>query len=78
MPRFHFHLRDELDTQDEEGVEVASVEEAISRAVEEARVIAAEEVKRGKLHLDHQVTVTDERGSLIKRVRFPDCIEIVG
>jgi predicted N-acetyltransferase YhbS len=78
MPRFYFHLHDDLDAVDEEGVECVDRETAMARAEGEARQLAAEEVRRGELHLDHSIVVADDRGQVIATVMFRDCVLIKG
>jgi predicted N-acetyltransferase YhbS len=40
--------------------------------------LAAEEVRRGELHLDHSIVVADDRGQVIATVMFRDCVLIKG
>lgn len=78
MPRYFFHLHDELDCEDEEGVELAGVDAARAFALAEAREVAGEEVKQGHLHLDHHIEVTDADGHRVADVAFADAIAIRG
>ena len=79
MPRYYFHLHNDLSTTDEEGRELADVDAAHRAAEREAREMAAESVQnRGQLNLGHYVEVTDERGEPVMRVRFGEAVAIMG
>ena len=45
-------------------------------ALRGAREIMAEDVKRGVLHLNECVEITDAKGELVAKVLFRDAIEI--
>ena len=76
MPRFFFNLYDDLDVLDEEGLELPDLEAAKAVGVQNARSIAAEQVLGGKLVLSSRIEITDERGKVVKKIRFADAIEI--
>ena len=62
MPRFYFHVYDDLVALDDEGAELPSVAEAREAAVRAARELATEEIKRkGTLTMKHRIEVEDER-----------------
>ena len=76
MPRYFFHLHNDIETRDEEGVELADLAAARGLAEREARSIAAHSVTGGTLDLAHSIEVTDAGGTTVLRVRFGDVIEI--
>lgn len=76
VPRFFFHLYDDLVSRDDEGLELADDEAARSRAIMSAREMACAEVLEGRLSLNHRLDVEDESGSVIATVRFRDVVEI--
>jgi hypothetical protein len=76
MPRFYFHVFDEIEALDEEGVELSDDEAALLYAMEETRLLAAEEVKRGTLHLDHRIVVVRAPDEAIGTVRFRDVVRL--
>jgi hypothetical protein len=76
VPRFYFHLFNDLTTQDDEGLELPSAAVAMRRAAVSAREMAAQSVREGRLILDHRVEVTDEDRDTIGVVRFSDVAEI--
>ena len=49
MPRYFFHLHNDLDVRDEEGRELPDIESALRAAGEDARTMAAESVRMGTL-----------------------------
>lgn len=74
MPRFYFHVHDDIDALDEEGVECANRETAIARAKHEARQLAADEVRLGELHMDHRIVVVDDQGERVATILFCDAV----
>lgn len=77
MPRYYFHLHNDMEVPDEEGSELADLEAARTLAVASAREMAAEAVREGVLNLDHSIDVTSDDGCVLT-VRFRDVVEIVG
>lgn len=78
MPRFYFHLHDDIHSFDEEGIDFPTAEAALGRARDEARYLAAEEVRNGTLNLDHRIVVVSERGEVIGTVLFRDVVCVAG
>jgi hypothetical protein len=76
MPRFYFHLFNDIESRDEEGAEMPNAAVALQRAKVLAREMAAESVKHGHLILDHRIELTNEHGDRIGTVRFSDVVEI--
>jgi hypothetical protein len=76
MPRFYFHLFNDMECRDDEGVQLPNAANALQRAAVLARGMAAESVKQGHLILDHRIEVTDDHGDLIGTVHFSDVVEI--
>ena len=76
MPRYYFHLYNDVETHDEEGRDLASIDAARRAAEEDARHMAAESVRSGRLQLDHFVEVAAENGEPLFRVTFGDVVEI--
>jgi hypothetical protein len=77
MPRYFFHLYDDLVTTDEEGIELPNLIEAEAFGLENARILAAEEVKRGRLNLKHRLEIADESGVVFRRIPFAGAFELV-
>ncbi len=79
VPRYFFHLLDDLATVDEEGLELPNLAAARAGAENFARSMAAASVlDMGKINLDHRIEVTNEAGEDVLTVRFGDVISIQG
>jgi hypothetical protein len=78
MARYFFHLHNDVETRDEEGVELPDLTAARRVAEHEARTIAAESVAHGRLCLGHSIEVADESGATVLVVRFGEVVEVVG
>ena len=76
MPRYFFHVVDDLDTVDHEGLELPNIEAAKAGAVEAARALICETVKDGHIALDHWIDIQNEAGVVLETVLFRDVIEI--
>ena len=79
VPRFYFHLYDDVDAPDPEGVELPDLEAARKYALRNARFTAGETIKEtGRLVPDHRIDVEDEQGNVLTTVRFADVVKIEG
>ena len=76
MPRFFFHLYDDMDVIDEEGVELPDAEAARAKAEANARHMACAEVLDGHLNLNHRIEVADERGEVFLTVPFGGTVKV--
>ncbi len=76
MPRFYFHLFNDLTTMDEEGAELRDDASAMIQAATYARDMAAESVRDGHLTLSHRIDVEHKGGRRIRSVYFRDVIQI--
>ena len=77
VPRFYFHLYDDVDILDDEGNELPDLETARSHAVRCARVTFAENAKdEGRVVLHHRIDIADEQGAVLERVRFGDAVKV--
>jgi hypothetical protein len=76
VPRFYFHLFNDMTCVDEEGINLPNDAVAVQRTATMAREMAAESVRQGHLVLDHRIEVTNELGHTIGTVRFRDVIEV--
>ena len=78
MPRFYFHLHNDMYVEDEEGAELPDMAAAREYALESARDLASVFVKHGHINLNHFVRVTDEGGQDVIRIAFRDSFTIEG
>jgi hypothetical protein len=76
VPRYYFHLFNDLTVHDEEGVELPNDDVAMRRAADSARYMAAESVREGHVVLDHRIEVTNEHGRTVGVVHFSDVVAI--
>jgi hypothetical protein len=76
VPRYFFHLYNDLEVRDDEGRDLPDIDAACRAAEEDARHMAAESVRAGHLPLDHFVEVTDADGNPLFRVTFGQVVEI--
>lgn len=77
MQRFYFHIYNDVDTSDDEGLEFPDAAAAIERGRAEARVLAAESVRHcGHLVLSHRIVIVDEHQVAVATIRFGDVIVV--
>ena len=76
MPRFFFHLFDDIQSMDAEGQELESVEAARAQAIKSAQEMACAEVLDGTLNLNHRIEVVDEAGETVASVLFGDVVDV--
>jgi hypothetical protein len=76
MPRFFFHVYDDVVLKDDEGIELADAELARAAALAGARAMMCDQVKEGRLSLHHRIEVEDERGEAILTLAFEDAVRI--
>jgi len=76
MPRYFFHIYDDLVVRDEEGTELPDAAAARRDAVAGIREMMGEQLRCGRLILHHRVEVEDERGALVLVVPFAEAVTI--
>jgi hypothetical protein len=76
VPRYFFHLYDDIIAHDEEGVELPNVAAARLKALIGARDVIAEQVKRGYFVLSHWIDVVDQQGEPVLTVTFRDAVDV--
>ena len=77
MPRYYFHIeRDGGKIVDEEGSSHADLQSVQAIALKSAADIAAEDLARGSTRLEQFVTVVDERGDEVVRVRVEATVDV--
>lgn len=76
VPRFFFHLFDDRDVIDDEGVELPNAQAARAKAQVEACHMACAEVLDGHLNLNHRKEVADERGDVVPTVSFGETVTV--
>ena len=78
MPRYFFHLHNDLEVVDDEGRDLPGLEAARRAAEDDARQMASESVRQGHLDLAHFVEVTGDDGHPLFRVKFGEVVRIIG
>jgi hypothetical protein len=76
LPRYHFHLYNDVETRDQEGRVFEDLAAAHADAVHNARSIMASELtSRGEITLSHWIELETEEGDL-HVVTFGDAVTI--
>ncbi|TFI56497.1 hypothetical protein E2493_19920 [Sphingomonas parva] len=78
MARFYFHIFNDETTIDEEGQELPDLAAAREAAVEAARELVCESVKKGHLNLDHRIEITGEGNARLMTVTFREAFTLTG
>jgi hypothetical protein len=77
VPRFYFHLYNDRDVRDEEGVELLNLEAARRHAVHLARFTFGETARdEGRVVLHHRIDVGNDQGVVLASVRFGDAVKV--
>ena len=77
MPRFFFHLHNDVDVQDHGGKCLPDLDAARTYAIEMARFEVAESAMReGRIVLSHRIDIGDETGAVLESVRFSDAVDV--
>jgi hypothetical protein len=77
VPRYFFNLRNDLDTDDLEGQELAGLDQARSLARKYALdMTAASVLEQGKVNLHHRIEVADGAGQIVLTVEFGEVLTI--
>lgn len=76
MPRFYFHLYNDIVARDDEGRVLSDLNEARAVAVTEAREMMSESVLEGRMTLSHRIDVADEAGAAVATVSFRDAVTV--
>jgi hypothetical protein len=76
VPRFYFHLFNDMTCIDEEGLVLPNAAVAMQKGATIAREMAAESVRQGHLVLDHRIEVTNEPGDTVGVIHFKDVVQV--
>jgi hypothetical protein len=76
VPRYFFHVYDDVIAHDEEGAELPNLAAARLNALIGARDLISEQVRRGYVVLSHWIDVVDEQGQKVLTVTFRDAVDI--
>ena len=76
MPRYFFHIHDDLVMLDDEGIELADIEAVRRQAVAGIHAMMCDQLMRGRLVLHHHLVVEDEQGVEVLNLAFGDTVAI--
>lgn len=76
MPRYFFHIYDDLSLRDQDGIELADSEAARAAALAGAREMMGAQLIKGRLSLHHRIEVEDERGKTILSFSYGEAVRI--
>ena len=78
MPRYYFHLYNDVVSMDEEGVDLPDLEAAHANGIREAREMMLEMVTEGRINFSHRIDITDSSGIVIESVTFGEAVKVEG
>ena len=77
MPRYYFHLHNDVDVPDDEGTDLPDLAAARAYAVKQAQQLIGETVKdQARIVLSHRIDVEDEQHSVVATVQFRDVVKV--
>ena len=77
MPRYFFHLHNDIEALDDEGVDLPNLDAARAVARHSVQFAAAQSIKdKAHLVLDHRIDIADESGTILETVRFGDVVTV--
>ncbi|MDB5534442.1 MAG: hypothetical protein JWO28_2757 [Hyphomicrobiales bacterium] len=76
MPRYFFHRRSASShVEDLEGQDLSNLKDARDEAIEAARELMSEDVRKGIAPDDSQFEIADEQGNVLAIVAFQSALE---
>ena len=76
MPRFFFHVFDDAVSIDESGQPAEDLDGAREIALNGARELVCDQVRRGYLNLENYIVVADQTGQELLRVAFREAFVV--
>ncbi|HEX8660647.1 MAG TPA: hypothetical protein VF686_02185 [Brevundimonas sp.] len=76
MPKFYFHLINQVSARDHEGRELADLDEATAAARADILSILGDDARRGRLDLRGRIDIADETGAIVRTVAFADAVQL--
>jgi len=77
VPRFYFHLHNDVEVRDHEGRDLPDLQAARTHAVQLARFTFGETAKdEGRVVLHHHIDIEDEQGTVLATVRFGEAVKV--
>ncbi|HEX6374281.1 MAG TPA: hypothetical protein VFZ91_01015 [Allosphingosinicella sp.] len=76
MPRYVVHVFNDETSLDEEGRELPNLQAARAHAIEDARSLMSDTLRKGRLVLSRHIAIQNDRGELLLDVKFGDAVEV--
>lgn len=78
MPRYYLHVHNSIGvTRDEEGQELANLDEAETIAIEGVRSILAAEVMEGRIDLRGRIGIVGHGDEVMRTIGFPNIVQVL-
>lgn len=79
VPKYYFHVRNDINADDDVGVELSDEAAARAHAQEGARDLICHSIREhSRVNLDHHINVTDKTGIVLFPVTFRECFTLIG
>lgn len=78
MPRYFFHLYNDVVAMDDEGVDLPDLAAARANGIKEAREMMVETVSEGRINFSHRIDIADESGAVVDSVTFGEAVAVEG
>ena len=78
MPRYYFHLYNDITAMDPEGKILPHLDAARANGVKEAREMMMETVAEGRINFSHRIDIADDAGAVAETVMFGDAVRVEG
>jgi len=77
VPRYFFHLHNDIEAPDPDGIELPNIGAARTVAIHNARFTVAETIKtEGRFVGDHRIDIEDDDGTVIDTIYFKDAVTV--
>jgi hypothetical protein len=76
VPRYYFHLHNDVEAWDEEGRELPDLDSATAEGMRAARDLVAESARQGRITLSHWIEIGDAQGARLAAISFGEAVEI--
>jgi hypothetical protein len=77
VPKYYFHLINDMDVPDVEGTELPNLNAARAHAITQIRTTFAETAKEeGRVVLSHRIDIEDQLGTVLDTIYFRDAVNV--
>lgn len=78
MPRYYFHLYNDITAMDPEGKMLPHLDAARANGIKEAREMMMESVEEGRINFSHRIDIADDTGDVAASVFFGEAVRVEG